>query len=162
MKTYLKQLHLVFGFTCVMLIPQLLKAQTIQIAFNVKTYNGGYNVSCYGVADGKIDIIVVGGTWPYTYLWSNGAVTKNLNGVAASTYTVTVTDLNNATAQSSVTLTQTKVLEATLVPSEYTGGYNISETVSTMDISQVTLVVELLHTLFYGVMAEYRNQLVNW
>ena len=52
--------------------------------------------SC-GSSNGEITTTVTGGTAPYTYLWSNGATTQNLTGVAAGTYTLTVTDANTCT-----------------------------------------------------------------
>jgi gliding motility-associated-like protein len=44
--------------------------------------------------DGSVVIQVSGGTPPYSYLWSNGAVTDTLIGVSAGNYSVTVTDQN--------------------------------------------------------------------
>lgn len=45
-----------------------------------------------GNANGSITLSVTGGTAPLTYLWSNGAVSANIAGLAAGTYTCEVTD----------------------------------------------------------------------
>ena len=64
------------------------------------------NVSCFGGANGSIDLSVAGGVPPYTYAWSNSAATQDLTGLAASAYTVTVTDANGCTETSTITITQ--------------------------------------------------------
>ncbi|MEI6434118.1 MAG: choice-of-anchor D domain-containing protein [Bacteroidota bacterium] len=51
--------------------------------------------SCPNAADGSIDLIVLGGTPGYTFLWSNGATTEDIAGLTAGSYSVTVTDFNN-------------------------------------------------------------------
>lgn len=48
------------------------------------------NIKCFGTNTGSIDITPSGGVPPYTYSWSNGATTQDLNNIAAGTYTVTV------------------------------------------------------------------------
>lgn len=49
-------------------------------------------VTCTGASNGAIDIEVIGGVQPYTYTWSNGAQTQDVNNIAAGTYMVTITD----------------------------------------------------------------------
>ena len=57
--------------------------------------------SAVGASDGSINLTVSGGTPGYTYNWSNGAATSNINGLTSNTYTVTVTDANNCVAEQS-------------------------------------------------------------
>jgi hypothetical protein len=49
------------------------------------------------LTDGIANLTVTGGTTPYTFLWDDSGASSNedLNGVAADTYTVTVTDANS-------------------------------------------------------------------
>ncbi|HEY4797964.1 MAG TPA: T9SS type A sorting domain-containing protein, partial [Bacteroidia bacterium] len=64
------------------------------------------NVACYGGTTGRATAGVTGGTQPYTYLWSTGGTTATLNGVAAGTYSVKVTDSNGCIDSTAITLTQ--------------------------------------------------------
>lgn len=61
------------------------------------------NPSCSG-NDGKITLTPKGGTAPYTYKWSNGSVTKDLNGLGQGKYTVDITDKNGCSFRTSVDL----------------------------------------------------------
>ena len=49
------------------------------------------------IVNNNIDLSVGGGTLPYNYSWSNGAVTQDLPNVTPGTYIVSVTDANNCT-----------------------------------------------------------------
>lgn len=54
--------------------------------------------SCSNEADGSIDLTVVGGNLPYTFSWApGGAVTEDLVGVTAGTYTVSIVDADGCT-----------------------------------------------------------------
>ena len=47
---------------------------------------------CHNVPQGEIGVSVSGGSWNYTYAWSNNETTSSINNVSAGTYFVTVTD----------------------------------------------------------------------
>ena len=92
----------------------------------------GSNVSCFNGTNGSIDATVSGGTGAYTYLWSNGAITQDVTGLAAGTYTVTVTDANGCTASTSTPVTQPTALAISGVAAGATcnGGNNGSVTLT--------------------------------
>jgi hypothetical protein len=50
------------------------------------------NLDCLNDPSGSIDISVTGGTVAYSYLWSNGSTTQDIDSLASGDYTVTVTD----------------------------------------------------------------------
>ena len=54
--------------------------------------NNTTNVSCYGLSNGAVNISVSGGQSPYTYSWSNGQTTEDLNALTAGSYSVTIID----------------------------------------------------------------------
>ena len=64
------------------------------------------HVNCTGASDGAAMGSASNGTSPYTYAWSNGAATAANTGLAAGTYTLTVTDANGCTDIASVTITE--------------------------------------------------------
>jgi len=71
------------------------------------------HIDCNGALTGSIDLTVVGGTSPFSFLWSNGSTDEDPVNLAAGSYTVTVTDDNGCTTTLTETITQpTKVLAA--------------------------------------------------
>ncbi|MFZ6011687.1 MAG: SprB repeat-containing protein, partial [Bacteroidota bacterium] len=67
-------------------------------------YNGSA-LKCNGDNTGAITLTPFGGTSPYTYTWSTGATTKDISGLTANSYSVTVKDNRNCTVVKNVTLT---------------------------------------------------------
>lgn len=67
--------------------------------------------------DGSATVTVSGGTGPYTYQWSNGNTTASVSGVAAGSYSVTVTDQTGCVNNLSVSITEPSAIAfATQVP----------------------------------------------
>ncbi len=65
------------------------------------------NVICNGLATGSILVDnVIGGTPPFTFLWSDNVTTQNRSGLVAGTYSVTATDASGCSVSGSTTITQ--------------------------------------------------------
>ncbi|TVR79462.1 MAG: hypothetical protein EA412_06585 [Chitinophagaceae bacterium] len=58
--------------------------------------------SCPGEFNGWVAATATGGSMPYLYQWSNGFMGKNINGLSAGNYNLTVRDINNCKAKSSI------------------------------------------------------------
>jgi subtilisin family serine protease/PKD repeat protein len=56
------------------------------------------NASCIATANGGITVSVSGGSGSYSFEWSNGATSQNLENVAAGSYSLTVSDANGCSA----------------------------------------------------------------
>jgi len=78
------------------------------------------NVTCNGGSNGSINLVVSGGTGPFTYSWSNGLTTQNLSGLTANNYTVTVTDGKGCTKSGSYTITEPAPISITGTPTDAT------------------------------------------
>jgi len=67
--------------------------------------NSSINISCFGGSNGSATATVNGGSAPYTYLWSpSGGNAATATGLAAGTYTCTITDNIGCVATTSVTI----------------------------------------------------------
>lgn len=100
------------------------------------------NVLCNNNTDGSATVTATGGTGTLQYQWSpSGGNSPTANGLSAGTYSVLVTDANNCTLNTTVTITQPAPLnvttgtvvnincfggqngQATVIPSGGTGAY---------------------------------------
>ncbi|MCB9198628.1 MAG: gliding motility-associated C-terminal domain-containing protein [Flavobacteriales bacterium] len=61
---------------------------------------------CFGETAGEIDITVSNGVLPYSYSWDSPSTNEDLINLQAGTYTVTVTDGNLCTEDSTFTITE--------------------------------------------------------
>ena len=64
----------------------------------------GTDALCHGEATGSVSVSASGGIAGYSYSWSTGATTASVSGLAAGTYSVTVTDANGCTETCSYTV----------------------------------------------------------
>lgn len=71
-------------------------------------------LSCNEANTGSINLVVTGGTPPFTYSWSNGASTEDLQNLIPGNYTVKVTDANGCNKAASWTVTRFEQLTPTI------------------------------------------------
>ena len=82
----------------------LTEPDSLQLSFTQQ------NVGCKDGTTGSIDLTVSGGTLPYTYLWSNGAVTQDVDHLTAGTYFVKVKDANGCADSLQIVISQPDLL----------------------------------------------------
>ncbi len=65
------------------------------------------DLNCYNNCDGTANVTVEsGGTEPYAYDWGIAGNTQEIENLCAGSYTVTITDFNSCTAETTVTINQ--------------------------------------------------------
>ncbi|MBL0343014.1 MAG: gliding motility-associated C-terminal domain-containing protein [Bacteroidetes bacterium] len=72
----------------------------IDVGFPLITVDTVIDVVCAGASTGAVFITPSSGTFPYSFLWSNGATTQDITSIPAGIYTITLTDVNGCTASS--------------------------------------------------------------
>ena len=81
---------------------------------SLTNYIGGTDVSCFGDNDGSVEVFASGAHAPYSYQWfgPNGFYSTNhmIGSLYAETYSVTVSDTNNCTVNTSINLTEPAAL----------------------------------------------------
>ena len=81
---------------------------------NLTASGSGTDVDCNGNATGSATGTPANGTAPFSYAWSNGATSATATGLAAGTYTVSITDSLACTATAIVTVTEPSPVAANL------------------------------------------------
>lgn len=91
------------------------------------------NIACNGGSTGAIDLTPLGGTAPYTFYWGEGLTTEDRMGLAAGTYSVTITDANGCVGVVGATVTQPAAVSAPT--GEATQSFNSGESLSSLAVS---------------------------
>jgi hypothetical protein len=125
-------------FLTVQYLPGGLASGMVNVILYTPFYMDGtsFPVSCNGGSNGSIIITPYGGQ-PGSggtygpYAWSNGATSRNIGGLSAGTYTVTVSDANNCKATSSFVVTEPAGMTITGVPVQTTCPDNSNGQIST-------------------------------
>lgn len=84
------------------------------------------NVLCYGGSNGMIDLNIIGGTSPYSYLWSNGATIEDISGLTEGAYYVTITDAQGCSMTDTIEVTQPDQLFLNISSPVLPNTFNIS------------------------------------
>lgn len=95
---------------------------TVLIAVSIKMYAqpivniaSSTNNVCHGECKGSATGIAMGGSFPYTYNWSNGSTKSIASDLCAGTYTFTVHDSNGDSASATATITQPAQLRVSTI-----------------------------------------------
>jgi PKD repeat protein len=77
--------------------------------------NASSSTLCYGSCNGSANPLAVGGTPPYSYIWSDplNQTTQNASGLCAGFVSVMVTDANGCTAMANTVINQPTQVQAT-------------------------------------------------
>jgi large repetitive protein len=89
-------------------------------------------VSCNGLNNGAAIVNVSGGALPINYQWSNGIFSPSINGLAAGTYSVTVSDAENCSTNTSVVINQPLPLVANATSSNLSSNIAIDGSATTL------------------------------
>jgi len=73
-------------------------------------------LTCSGMNDGTASAVIAGGSYPFTYIWSNGSTDSTAINLAPGTYYVTITGDNGCTDEDSVVVDDGIIITASALP----------------------------------------------
>jgi PKD repeat protein len=86
--------------------------ETIYVGYNPCNITATFvatNVSIFGGNDGAIDLVVTGGTPPYSFQWSNNQTTEDIFNLTAGIYSVIITDIAGCVLTMSIVISEPSV-----------------------------------------------------
>ena len=84
------------------------------------------NITCFGENDGIINVLVSGGTGSYSFSWSNGQTTQNIDNLPPNIYNVEVSDSNGCSVElNNIEILEPEELNIIVETSDYSG-YGVS------------------------------------
>jgi hypothetical protein len=78
------------------------------------------NITCFGANDGSFTLSPIGGTAPYSVIWSNGSTEFSLTNLAPGYYAGTLTDANGCSISGGFDITEPELLAVELVATDIT------------------------------------------
>ena len=106
----------------------LIEPTSLNLSHELSDYNS-FNLSCFESNDGFINSSVIGSVPPYTFSWSNGDNTANIDDLPSGYYNLVVTDINNCFISSNHFLTEPEDFNVNLVFSNDTCDKGVGSTV---------------------------------
>jgi len=83
------------------------------------------NTTCFDETDGSINVTLSGGSDPYSYDWGSGITTEDRTGLAAGSYTLNVSDINNCVASATtITVSEPALITHSFVDQSCNGTYS--------------------------------------
>ncbi len=96
----------------------------------------GETLPCFGDASGDIQMTVVGGVPPYSYVWNNGAGTsQDPSGLSSGTYAVSITDSNGCTFQTSASIIDPPPVVASIINPTDASCFNSNDGSAGVDVA---------------------------
>jgi hypothetical protein len=74
-------------------------------------------IACNGGSDGAATASAFGGTGGFAYVWSNGQTSATATGLSATVYSITASDVNGCSANTTITLTDPAAIVLTATQS---------------------------------------------
>lgn len=113
--------------------------------------------SC-GQSNGAIDLTVSGGVMPYSYFWSNGATTEDIQNIKTGSYRVVVTDANGCQTIGNYFVLENSDLRITF---EVEKPNCLNEPTGKIDVSVVGGVAPYTYAWLHGPVTEDVDELVS-